>query len=210
MAKAADAEHLARRIESFSDLVFGFSLSFLAARLVVPKHADEVFNSFSLAGFAGTFALIVSLWFMNHRTMRDFFRPDPIDIVCTFVALAGVALMPYALEVALRFNFSSPQPVQLYDFVFMSIVASRGIVCYRGFRRRWRDWDEAERRVKWRVVPRSVVVFAFMALSAALAPISIRAAIACYIAIGLVPRLAVRFAGLPAFARGPAQGAVTT
>jgi uncharacterized membrane protein len=209
VVKAAESEHLARRIESFSDLVFGFSLSFLSARLVVPKSPDDLFNSFSLAGFAGTFAVIVSLWFFNHRTLRDYFSPHPLDIALVFAGLAGVALMPYALEVALRFDFLAPQPVMLYDFVFMTIVASRGIVCFRGFRRRWREWDEKTRRIKWRVVPRSVAVFALMALSAALAPVNVHAAIACYIVIGIVPRLAAQFAGLPAFARGPAQSTAT-
>ena len=38
-------ERFTHRLEAFSDLVFGFSLSLLATRLDVPTNENEVFNA---------------------------------------------------------------------------------------------------------------------------------------------------------------------
>ncbi|MEP6937531.1 MAG: hypothetical protein ABI871_05620 [Chthoniobacterales bacterium] len=44
MTQAADAERFTQRLEAFSDLVFGFSLSLLATRLEVPATASGIFD----------------------------------------------------------------------------------------------------------------------------------------------------------------------
>jgi cytochrome c biogenesis factor len=75
-----------------------------------------------------------------------------------FVELAGVALLPYALAVAAKFKFYEPQPLVLYDLVFLAVLGSNVVVGRRGFGRRWRSWSEAERRVNWRrIVVQSVL-----------------------------------------------------
>jgi hypothetical protein len=40
-----DRERFTSRLEAFSDLVFGFSLSLLATRLDVPSRVEDIFES---------------------------------------------------------------------------------------------------------------------------------------------------------------------
>ncbi len=44
MNLADERERFTRRLEAFSDLVFGFSLSLLATRLDVPTRTADIFN----------------------------------------------------------------------------------------------------------------------------------------------------------------------
>jgi len=146
-------QHFKERLESFSDIVFGFSLSLLAGRLIVPSHGDEVFADPSgLIGFVVTFGALVGCWFLNHRMFRDFYDPNPIDTAMVFIELAGVALLPYALATVSKFKFDEPQPLVLYDAVFLAIMGANSVVSRLGFGRRWRTWSDDQRRVMWRRV----------------------------------------------------------
>lgn len=143
--------HFTRRLESFTDLVFGFSLSLLAGRLVVPTRAADILgHPIGLVGFVVTFGLIVGVWFLNHRTFRYFYTPALLENALIFAQLAAVALMPYALDVLFRFSFAASGPIVLYDGVLCTILISHAIIAYRGFIRRYRDWDDASRRRHWR------------------------------------------------------------
>jgi uncharacterized membrane protein len=133
--------------------VFGFSLSLLAGRLVVPERGDAVFADPSgLIGFVVTFGALVGCWFLNHRMFRDFYDPSPLDNAMVFIELAGVALLPYALATVSKFKFTEPEPLVLYDVVFLAITGANGVVSRRGFGRHWRIWPDALRREMWRRV----------------------------------------------------------
>lgn len=89
---------VARRVESFGDIVVGFSMSQLALQLGLPRTtADLIDNPFRYALFFGTFAIIALLWLRFHRMLTMAFAPGRIDLVCAFAYLAFVALLPYAL-----------------------------------------------------------------------------------------------------------------
>jgi uncharacterized membrane protein len=197
--------HFTRRLEAFSDIVFGFSLSFLAGRLVVPKNASDVFGDPSgLIGFFVTFAALVGFWFLNHRMFRDFFIAGTIDNLMVFVELSGVALLPYALAIILRFKFREPEPLVLYNLVFVAVVGSNAVVAWRGFARRWRDWREAERRTKWRAVVVSSVLGILFALAIPFGIAFPHIGWAPYwIIMPLTAAFRRFYRGLPAFARDP-------
>ncbi len=147
---AESAEHFTRRFESFTDVVFGFSLSFLAGRLVIPGRAHDVFaHPIGIAGFFVTFAFLAALWMLNHRMFRYYFAPGRIDIVLVFVELCGVALIPYALQIFLSFPGQS-EGVLFYTTVYATILASSAVVGFRGFRRNWPKWNVETRIKRWR------------------------------------------------------------
>ncbi len=62
-----DDERFTRRLESFGDLVFGFSLSLLATRLDVPATAADVFTVPLAIGFVLTFVIMCVLWLEHYR-----------------------------------------------------------------------------------------------------------------------------------------------
>jgi len=146
------AAHFTRRFESFADVVFGFSLSFLTARLVVPEHAGDIFGKpFGLLVFLGTFAILAAVWVMNHRMFRFYFTPEPLEVVLVFAQLAGVALISYALNLLVLFP-TAPETSALYGLDFAAIVGCSAIIAARGFRRNWPEWDLATRQARWQTV----------------------------------------------------------
>lgn len=198
---AESAEHFTRRFESFTDVVFGFSLSFLAGRLVIPGQAQDVFaHPAGIAGFLVSFAFLAGLWLLNHRMFRYYFAPERIDIVLVFVELCGVALVPYALQIFLRF-MDEPQGLVFYCVVYAAILGSSAAVAFRGFRRNWAKWDVKFRTERWRT-PLIQTTTATVLLLAALL-IAARVRYATYV-FWLVPVAAAylrRRAPLPVFAR---------
>ena len=146
------AARFTRRLESFSDLVFGLSLSLAAARLIVPPHAADIFaKPFGLVAFVTTFAAIAGLWLGSHRSFELFFEPSRIDVAAVFVRLMGVAVMPYALQTVLTFSLVL-QPLLLYNAVFILILAANSTIAVRGYLRHAAGWSFAKRRRAWRIV----------------------------------------------------------
>ena len=97
-------QRFSARIEAFSDLVFGFSLSLLAGRLDLPASAREVLTVAKFAPFVTTFAVICILWLEHYRVFRLGFVARSFDVVANFVFLFAVASLPYALQTFVRFN----------------------------------------------------------------------------------------------------------
>jgi uncharacterized membrane protein len=96
--------HLARRLESFGDVVFGFTISQLALQFALPKvPADLLAHSFSYAIYAITFTAIALLWLGYHQILSATYLPAPIDVAVTFTFLAFTGLVPYAMYAYLHF-----------------------------------------------------------------------------------------------------------
>ena len=60
--RRVNAERFTHRLEVFSDLVFGFSLSLLATQLDVPTDETQIFNAARSATFIVTFGMICAIW----------------------------------------------------------------------------------------------------------------------------------------------------
>ncbi|HEV3088665.1 MAG TPA: TMEM175 family protein [Candidatus Elarobacter sp.] len=99
-----DRERFARRLEAFSDIVFGFALAQSAVALEIPKTLAELSaKSADLGIFAITFALIGIFWFMHYRVFHYAFAGRAPDVIMNFVLLGVVALLPSALRLYLKF-----------------------------------------------------------------------------------------------------------
>ena len=72
-ASLFSGERFTHRLEAFSDLVFGFSLSLLATRLDIPAKVEEVFEATRWGTFIITFASICAIWLAHYRIFRHRF-----------------------------------------------------------------------------------------------------------------------------------------
>ncbi|MGI8890290.1 MAG: TMEM175 family protein [Chthoniobacterales bacterium] len=143
------------RLEAFSDLVFGFSLSLLATRLDVPTRPEEIFNVTRWLAIIGTFAFVCRFWLEHYRIFRHHFVADMTDAVINFVFLFAIAILPYALLTFLRFKLNLPA-FTLYLGDFALLLASLGVLRVRSLRQRRHDPDVADRLRQWR---RSLIQF---------------------------------------------------
>ena len=60
-------ERFTHRLEAFSDLVFGFSLSLLATRLELPAKAEDIFEATRWGTFVITFGIVCAFWLAPRR-----------------------------------------------------------------------------------------------------------------------------------------------
>jgi uncharacterized membrane protein len=134
VSESEDRHRFARRLEAFSDIVFGFALAQSAFALEIPKTLAEVNGKLSdLFFFAITFALIAIFWTMHYRVFHYVFDAEKIDVLCNFALLAAVALLPYALRLYLKFPQSMPGSVAYAatiggGFGLLAILEVRGLL----------------------------------------------------------------------------------
>ncbi len=146
-------ERFTARLEAFSDLVFGFSLSLLATRLDVPARVEDLFEPTRWIAIIGTFGLVCRFWLEHYRVFRHHFVASVFDAVVNFVFLFAIAILPYAVQAFVRFG-TSLAPFALYLCTFSLILATLSILRIRGLSRRRDDPDVKGRLREWR---RSVV-----------------------------------------------------
>ncbi len=104
MDAEADRQRFTRRLEAFSDIVFGFALAQCAVALEVPKNlGDVVSHADELIYFLVTFLVIVMFWVMHYRIFHYVFAAKTLDVALNFILLATIALLPYALRIYIRF-----------------------------------------------------------------------------------------------------------
>ncbi len=150
---------LASRLEAFSDLVFGFSLSLLATRLDVPARAEDVFEPTRWLPIIVTFALICRFWLEHYRIFRHNFVVRSFDMVINFIFLFAVAVLPYAVQTFLRFHLLL-QPFSLYLSDLCLVLVTLSILRVRGLRQRRENSNDETRLSDWK---RSVIQFGIVA-----------------------------------------------
>jgi len=160
-AKSRTEERFTRRLEAFSDLVFGFSLSLLATRLDVPTDEHEVFTATRWATFIITFGMICAIWLGHYRIFRHQFVARTFEVIINFVFLLGIAVLPYAVQTFLRFQ-SSRESLLLYLGDFILIFAALATLRLSALRQRRDDDDTAALVREWRGTVRQYVITAMM------------------------------------------------
>jgi uncharacterized membrane protein len=154
--------HLVGRLESFGDIVVGFSMSQLALQLEIPKTPQDVFgHPLQYFVFFSAFALVGIFWLRFHRIMAIGFAPRPFDIGLLFGLLSFIALVPYSLVTYFRLIGPagySRESVALYLGDFLGVAVFSLILSIRGLRRAWSVLDESERPGAWRPVIAGFVV----------------------------------------------------
>jgi hypothetical protein len=137
-------ERLVHRLESFSDLVIGFSLALLGLTLVVPNHVIElVRNPWWLVAYFWTFTLIASIWYTHQRLFSTYFTIRPYTILLNFVLLALLGLIVYFVQV---FVHVEGEPDKVWAFLIYFSVQSlaymvMGGLYAHGVRARWEGLD---------------------------------------------------------------------
>jgi len=152
------------RLEAFSDLVFGFSLSLLATRLDVPARVEDIFDSTRWLAIIGTFGFVCRFWLEHYRIFRHHFIARTFDAIVNFVFLFAIAVLPYALQTFLRFISYLPS-FTLYAGDFSLILLSLSLLRVRSLQQRRGNSDVAERLREWR---RSLMQFGVAILLGAL------------------------------------------
>jgi uncharacterized membrane protein len=147
--------HLARRLEGFGDVVFGFSVSQLALQLNLPRTTqDLVGDPIRYFLYFATFAALAGFWLRFHRMIAGAFRPAPADLVTVFFYLAFVGLVPYALYANSHFAINgslegSRLGLATYLLCVTMLSLSGTVVQFRNFRRGYLFFDDVERRKAW-------------------------------------------------------------
>lgn len=148
--EAESRERFKRRIEAFSDIVFGLSLSQLALQLALPDRASElVDHPLRYAIFFGTFAIICLTWLSHHRMFQLAFEPYPLDIGLNFAYLAFVAMLPFAMQVNVRFA-GTTVGFGFYVATFVGGSIPMFLLLQRGLERRRPNLSDAQRLDLWR------------------------------------------------------------
>ncbi|HEY2711030.1 MAG TPA: TMEM175 family protein [Chthoniobacterales bacterium] len=137
-------EKFTSRLEAFSDLVFGFSLSLLATRLDVPAKVENIYDPTRWLPIIGTFGLVCRFWLEHYRIFRHRFVAGMFDAVVNFVFLFAVAVLPYAVQTFLRFRLQLPA-FALYLGDFAVIIFTLAILRVRGLRQRRSDPNLGQR-----------------------------------------------------------------
>ncbi len=87
------------RIEAFSDVVFGFSLTLLVVSLEVPRtYTDLIADMRGFVPFAVCFALLAQVWWMHHNFFRRYGLDDALTATLNFVLLFVVLFYTYPLK----------------------------------------------------------------------------------------------------------------
>lgn len=149
-------ERFTHRLEAFSDLVFGFSLSLLATRLDVPATVSDVFEKTRWGTFIVTFGIICVIWLAHYRIFRHRFVAQTPDVVLNFVFLFGIAVLPYAVQTFLRFGTGDAMLLYFGDFglVFTALATLR----WRALRQRRGQPDADVRLREWRGTVRQYII----------------------------------------------------
>jgi uncharacterized membrane protein len=91
--------HDISRIEAFSDVVFGFSLTLLVVSLEVPRTYSELIADMrGFVPFAVCFALLAQVWWLHHNFFRRYGLDDAATATLNFVLLFVVLFYTYPLK----------------------------------------------------------------------------------------------------------------
>jgi uncharacterized membrane protein len=191
-------ERFTHRLEAFSDLVFGFSLSLLATRLEIPANVAEVFDTTRWGTFIITFGMICAIWLAHYRIFRRNFVAQTPDVIVNFIFLLGIAVLPYAVQTFLRFT-SGREAIILYFGDFALIFAALATLRWRALQQRRGDEEPDIRLREWRGTVRQycivllIAVF-LVAMSAGLLPSEKFYTVvpAAFILVTLIARVSVR------------------
>jgi uncharacterized membrane protein len=99
--------HEVSRIEAFSDVVFGFSLTLLVVSLEVPHTFNDLLADMrGFVPFAVCFAIFALVWWQHHNFFRRYGLDDGITATLNFVLLFVMLFYTYPLKFLFTGMFS--------------------------------------------------------------------------------------------------------
>ena len=91
--------HEVSRIEGLSDAVFGFAITLLVVSLDVPRDFTELANRMrGFLAFAISFAMLVWIWFEQHKYFRRYGLQDGVTVTLNVILLFVVLFYVYPLK----------------------------------------------------------------------------------------------------------------
>ena len=156
--------HLLGRLESFSDLVFGFVVPTMAINLKVPSRPEDlVHGRKDLFLFAAGFLFLCFLWLRHHRTMRRFFVPDVFGTFLVFAILGTVALYGYPFQLYLHFP-NDPVALRAYGWGYAWLSLVYAVLVAYALRRLGSTWTPERAREARRALVANSLIAGVMAI----------------------------------------------
>lgn len=168
MSKEArtDDQHVVARLESFSDIVIGFSLAQSAINLVVTGSVESFFrHPWGIFAYLITFFLVARMWWTHSKIMHTYFEPRPVMIVLNFIALAALGLMVFSLQLWMHRGDDLAGQLLALKFYFICFSATMGttaVIRVLGVRFRWAHLSPEQRRTGLRISTSTLIVSAFI------------------------------------------------
>jgi uncharacterized membrane protein len=173
-------EVFVRRLETFGDIVIGFSLAELGLSLIVPAHARSLIdNTTWFSAYVWTFALVCMMWAGHYWTFRHVFVPTRLTLLLNYAKLAFIVLLVFMVQVLMRaFQFGSARDVIVANELYWGCLCAYWIVAgwiiLIGVRLRAGKIEptilqNATRRV-WRMAASAVMIVIGFVVSANTAP----------------------------------------
>lgn len=125
-ANARDAR-FSERLESFVDIVIGFSLAELTLGLTIQAHLTPEWLFLVLVGFGWSFAMTCWIWMLYRSISEDFFVPTRPMIALHLVGLSCVMLLLLGVQFVMRFAvvgslLADANLATTFYFVILAIV----------------------------------------------------------------------------------------
>lgn len=99
--------HEVSRIEAFSDVVFGFSLTLLVVSLEVPHTFNDLLTDMKgFLPFAICFSIFAMVWWQHHNFFRRYGLDDAVTATLNFVLLFVMLFYTYPLKFLFTGMFS--------------------------------------------------------------------------------------------------------
>ena len=130
-------ERLIHRLESFSDIVIGFSLAQLGLSMVLPARAIELYTKpLALTAFVVTFTIVCRLWWSHHKLFTHFFVPQRFAIALNFATLGVLLFCVYSVQLFVHFKMRDPVAVTTYMCSFGLLFLMLGTQYLYGWKAR--------------------------------------------------------------------------
>ncbi len=175
-ASARD-ERFASRLETFGDIVIGFSLAQLALSFTFPDQLSIAKLIPELTAFAWTFGMTAWLWTLYRRIGDDYFVPGRWASALYMLGLAGVVLLIFAVQLVMHYGTlpgASSAEIDLavifYFIVLAATLAVIGLQFVVGVRMRGEHLEPTLRRSGTMSALRLVIMGACVALAVAFLP----------------------------------------
>ena len=100
--------HEVKRIEAFSDAVFGFAVTLLIVSLEVPKNFEELLNTMKgFFAFGVSFSLLMLIWFEQNMFFRRYALDNKLIIFLNAFLMFIVLFYVYPLKFLFTLMFNS-------------------------------------------------------------------------------------------------------
>jgi uncharacterized membrane protein len=135
-------------LESFSDIVMGFSLAQMSLNFIIPEHAADVYaRPIALMAFLVTFTIVAATWYSHHWLFDYLFVPTTTTIMINFATLASLVWLVYQLQVYVHFAMSRESQSAVISYLLTFAVVWLLLAALYGtcLRLRWNALPEKER-----------------------------------------------------------------